>query len=225
MTIRTAGLFMFEGCVPFKVCSRCGQNKQTAFFNRNRRSADGVQAYCAACSRTYGQKRRAKRREELQRRKIWAESKSCRACRCHRAAEYFPIDVNSRDGLGAVCKSCLQIMPEIKEPRRTLSQKQRRALAMLRLVRNEAKRERQPCDITLDWIVEHLERRQCAETGQMLSITGRRKYHQRVPKIVRKLREGPFNEADCHVIAARTSQHGLERQSAIAVSEFLNDRS
>jgi hypothetical protein len=64
---RDDGLFTFGDNM--KKCSKCGIEKDSSDFHKNKRSADGLQGWCSACMKSYGKRYHHENREKISTRK------------------------------------------------------------------------------------------------------------------------------------------------------------
>lgn len=86
-----------------KTCDRCKNIKDHSMFNANKKSADGLQNYCKACSSEYF-KEFSKRKKTTQ--PIFVESKQCIKCNLIKPRSQFGRRAVSKDGLNNYCKVC-----------------------------------------------------------------------------------------------------------------------
>lgn len=124
-----------------KTCSKCGETKPLAEFNRRTGAKDGLHSNCKACTR----KRDTEYRERLRRKNIGGSSEVVREQRCYmcdtvRPATDFRPDPYRKSGLRSRCRDCdrtfnckynaaRSLDPEYRAYRRTIERRRDRTLA------------------------------------------------------------------------------------------------
>lgn len=94
-----------------KHCPCCKSNLQVSAFHKNRRSKDGLQGFCIACSKTYRNKPDKERAEKTRALKSFvyqSGSKPCSECLVCKplTLEHWTLEDRGLGGYSSKCKDC-----------------------------------------------------------------------------------------------------------------------
>lgn len=105
-----------------KVCGKCGENKLSKEFSKNRSKIDGLCGYCKKCDTKKASMLRKKNRNRHADQIKIPNEKICPRCNNLKKSRGFAKNRNRKDGLNPYCKSCTsEIMVVQNAKRRELS--------------------------------------------------------------------------------------------------------
>ena len=89
-----------------KCCRRCGIEKPTSEFYKEKRNKDGLHSYCKSCKNKLTELNELNRVKQFNENPVTVTEKQCNSCGLIKPASEFSLDRRNSTGLQGICKEC-----------------------------------------------------------------------------------------------------------------------